>query len=641
MHVKRWRLASLFWAMFSRRPQRLPPLAFYIFIAIALGCDGADRLLAQRRVRRQTISAMSVKDTADWTESHLTTLLRRHAPLAWATEKTIARIASVARWFTLPGGTLLFEKGDTSDAVYLLLSGMLGVSVPDADGAERVVARIGPGELVGEMGCVSGQPRAATVRALRTCELLRVPWRHLEDFARVDPTILTLICRTVVARLVGELDGKPRDFRPRTFALVPLGDALGGRTFVEVLVQAFSAVGSTHCVDRATGKRMQTDEFFRLESAFDYVLYLADLGDAAWSRRCLRQSDVNLIIVDGADCPRGPPPFMSEMEPNIPSHLALTWRKAVVPGRAAAWIAALSAERHYHVRNPTDVGRMARLLTGTGTGLVLSGGGARGLAHIGVAQTLRDQGVSIDAVIGTSIGGLIGAGLALELVPETLIERVRRFARVSPLFDLTLPRQSLLAARRLRSLLLDWFGDLGIEDTPIPFSCISASLTTGSVCVHRSGPLRLWTAATTAIPGVFPPVHVNGVAHVDGAVLNNLPTDLARDSGAGFVVAVDVAGGSRRTDHREAGEAGRQNTDRMTILEILTRVGSLGDQAEAASRRSQCDVLITPEVSAIGLVNFRAYQQAVDAGARAAAAHLGALGLGCAARSAGGYPRTP
>ena len=578
---------------------------------------------------------MSAKDPADPTESQLITLLRRHAPPALATEKTIARIASVATWFTLPGGTLLFEKGDRSDAVYLLLSGLLGVLVSDADGAERVVARIGPGELAGEMGCVSGQPRAATVRALRTCELLCVPWRHLEDFARVDPAMLTLICRTVVARLVGELDGKPRDFRPRSFALVPLGDALGGRNCVQVLMKALSTVGSTHCVDRAAGKHMQADEFFRLESAFDYVLYLADPGDEAWSRRCLRQSDVNLIIVNGADRPRGPPGFMREMEPNIPSHLAVTWSQAIVPGRAAAWIAALGAARHHHVRNPADVERMARLLTGTGNGLVLSGGGARGLAHIGVARTLRDHSVSIDAIIGTSIGGLIGAGLALELVPETLIERVRRFARVSPLFDLTLPRQSLLAGRRLRSLLLDWFGDLGIEDAPIPFSCVSASLTTGSVCAHRSGLLRLWTAATTAIPGVFPPVHVNGVAHVDGAVLNNLPTDLAREFGAGFVVAVDVAGGSLRTDHHGSGEAGRQNTDRMTILEILTRVGSLGDQAEAANRRNQCDVLITPEVSDIGLVNFRAYRHAVDAGARATAAHLGALRLGCATRSAG------
>jgi NTE family protein len=604
-------------------------------MAFALSCSGSDQLLAQYRVRRQTISAMSAKDTADRTESHLRTLLRRHAPPALATERTVVRIASVASWFTLPGGTLLFEKGDRSDAIYLLLSGLLGVLVPDTDGGERVVARLGPGELVGEMGCVSGQPRAATIRALRTCELLRVPWRHLEDFARVDPAMLTLICRTVVARLVGELDGKPRDFRPRSFALVPLGDALGGRKFVDVIAQAFSAVGSTHCVDRAAGKHMQTDEFFRLESTFDYVLYLADPGDEAWSRRCLRQSDVNLIIVDGADRPRGPPSFMSEMEQNIPSHLALTWRKAVVPGRAAAWIAALGVERHHHVRKPADIGRMARLLTGTGTGLVLSGGGARGLAHIGVARTLRDHGVSIDAIIGTSIGGLIGAGLALELDPETLIERVRRFARVSPLFDLTLPRQSLLAGRRLRSLLFDWFGDLRIEDTPIPFSCISANLTTGSLSAHRSGSLRQWTAAATAIPGVFPPVYVNGVAHVDGAVLNNLPTDLARESGAGFVVAVDVARGALRSDDLEPITAERQDIDRMTILEILTRVGSLGDRAEAARRRSQCDVLITPEVSAIGLVNFRAYRHAVDAGARATVAHLGALRLGCATRSAG------
>lgn len=556
----------------------------------------------------------SAMNAADPTSRHVAALLRRHAPAGLNRGHILPDLAEAARWFSLPGGSVLFEKGETSDAVYLLLSGMLGIVLPEG-GSQRIIARIGPGEIVGEMGCISGEPRTATVQALRSSELLGIQWPDLEALTRRHPAVLTLICRTVVRRLAAEIEGRRREFRARTFSIATIDDTIDGRPLAEKLVEALAGAGTVRLVDRAGGERMRTEDFFRLETAFDHLVYLAEPASPTWSRRCLRQSDAAILVVDGAAPPRAPPPAVAEGPANVPLYLAITWRGAIVPKRAAAWIRTVGADRHFHVRDDADVARMARLLAGSGTGLVLSGGGARGLAHIGVARSLREHGVTIDVVAGTSIGGLIAAGLALELEPETLVERVRRFARVSPLIDLILPRHSLLSGRRLRSRLSEWFGDLDVEDLPIPFACTSADLSTGAICTHRSGPMQLIAAATTAIPGVFPPVVLAGAAHVDGGVLNNLPVEAAREVGAGYVIAVDVA--------RDAAPAGPERgrgapADRMNILELLTRVGSLGDHAQAAGRRSQCDVLIVPDVSEVGLLSFRAWSAAVAAGARAA-----------------------
>ena len=187
------------------------------------------------------------------------------------------------------------------------------------------------------------------------------------------------------------------------------------------------------------------------------------------------------------------------------------------------------------------MGRVARLLTGTGLGLVLSGGGARGLAHVGVLRALREHGLDIDIIMGTSMGSLVGAAASLEWEYDKFVEQARRLANTNPWFEITIPKLSLLAGRTIRQSLLRWFEDIQIEDTPIPFACVSANLSTGQVAVHQSGSLETWIRASTAVPGVFPPVILHDAVHVDGGVLNNMPTDLVRDNGAGFIIAVDVA----------------------------------------------------------------------------------------------------
>jgi len=186
-------------------------------------------------------------------------------------------------------------------------------------------------------------------------------------------------------------------------------------------------------------------------------------------------------------------------------------------------------------------------MTGTGIGLALSGGGARSFGQIGVLQALQELDVEIDAIAGTSMGSVIGAFTAL--VDDT--DRSVAQARVEfdkKLLDYTVPLVSVFSGKRITEGLQGQFGGLEIEDTLIPFRCMSTNLSTSELVEHREGPLDIAVRASISLPGVFPPVAVDGELLVDGGVLENLPArPLRNDPGIGTVIAVDVAppGGPR------------------------------------------------------------------------------------------------
>jgi NTE family protein len=290
-------------------------------------------------------------------------------------------------------------------------------------------------------------------------------------------------------------------------------------------------------------RRATADQFSALECAHEYVVYAAERGNTSWSRLCLSQADCILIVARGTDAVTAIEPFAGRGSSQIPVELILLWSANIVAGKTTAWIDALRPAGHQHVRSSIDIGRAARLLTGRGTGLVLSGGGARGLSHIGVARALSDHGISIDAICGTSIGAYIGAALAMEWDFETLRRRIEDFSRKHPLLELVVPRWSLLSGRGLRVSAEKWFGEWAIEDTPIRYACVTTNLTACGAAAHRRGKLKTWVRASCSLPGVFPPVLAENAVHIDGGLVNNLPTDIIRNMGVGFVLAVDVGAG--------------------------------------------------------------------------------------------------
>lgn len=173
-------------------------------------------------------------------------------------------------------------------------------------------------------------------------------------------------------------------------------------------------------------------------------------------------------------------------------------------------------------------------------GIALSGGGARGFAHIRVLRVLVEAGWRPEIVTGTSAGGIVGGLFAAGLPPEAIEALARRigwrmFMRLDP------NGNALVGTERWARFLRGAVGDVRIEDLPIRFAAVAVDLDTGEEIWIDRGPLVEAMLATSAFPGVFPPVWWEGRRLVDGGVLNPLPVDAARALGATFVIGVDLS----------------------------------------------------------------------------------------------------
>jgi NTE family protein len=267
---------------------------------------------------------------------------------------------------------------------------------------------------------------------------------------------------------------------------------------------------------------------------------------------------------------------------------------------------------------------LARMITGRAIGVVLSGGGARGLAHIGVIHALRESGLELDLFGGASMGSIIGAGAAIEWSDEELHGHMREaFFDDNPISDYTVPMISLVRGRKTSAFLRSHFGNRQIEDMPCPYFCVSANLTTGQLKIHRTGPLWLATRASVSIPGVLPPVIDGSDILVDGGTLNNLPIDVMSDMRRGPIVAVDVSSdwAFKATiddiDQRPLRQLlthARKGTP--NIINILMAAGAMSSHAQVRALRNHVDLLIEPPLAEINMLDWKAFHKTVDAGYR-------------------------
>jgi NTE family protein len=537
-------------------------------------------------------------------------------------------ITTQIEWFAVPGGMTLFEAGEPPDALYVVVSGSLGAYAPSPEGHRRLVGRIMTGETVGEMALISGKPRNATVIALRDTELGRLPRAAFEKLMLSHPQGLLRISQLMAQRL----DSAQRQVRgrraiPRTFAVVPNDAGAGAATFAAQFATHLEKLGRTELVWSQRGADHTSQWFHSIERANDFVVYVCDATATSWSKLCLRQADAVLLLAQ-AESKSVDWPVAHGAAENATTQqrteLVLLHENGIAPGSTARWLDLKPGLPHHHVRTTADIARIARLLTGNALGIVLSGGGARGFAHIGVLRAIREAGLTIDAVGGTSIGAIIAAGFALEWTDAELVARVRRsFVDTNPLNDYTLPLVSLVSGRKVSGLLKREFADVAIEDIPLPFFCVSSNLTTGQLAVHRRGELWRWLRASVAIPGVLPPVVHNRELFVDGATINNLPVDVMRDAGVGYVIGVDV--GADRVFTSDIVESdmppfwnlfewfsGRRQ--RVSILQILWRAGMINSAGNRAARHELSDLLLQPPLEQIDVLNWKAFDRAIEAG---------------------------
>jgi NTE family protein len=528
-------------------------------------------------------------------------------------------------WRVLPGGAVLFFEGETSDSAYLVLSGSLGAFKRD-EGGSRLIGQIVMGETVGELGVLTQRPRTASVRALRDSEVLRLPAQHLETVGAQYPQALVSLSRLALRRATEPRSAQYQDAAPRTIALLPQSAGVDVIGFAQTLALALARYGKVRQLN-ADEAGLAPAQYLAIEAEARFVLYVANGDDAEWRSQCRRQADAWLMVARASAQPAANAEILFPREPDSvppPEHLVLLHDEKPRLGAGRRWHALRESSSLHHVRHAGDVGRIARLLCGQSLGLVLSGGGARGFAHIGVIKALREAGFEIDVVGGTSIGAVIGAGIAADWSVEEMTETFRRcFYDTNPLSDYTLPFVSLVSGRKASRLLQEAFGSRDIEDLPLPYFCVSSNLTSGEAAVHRQGPLWQWLRASISIPGMLPPVCMNGQVHVDGGVINNLPVDVMRARHQGEVIAVDIGGNyvlKSALDEVDLPPIWQLVTEwfgkrqRPRLSRILLRAGMVNSGSAALEARELSTLLLTPPLDDIDLLEWKAFYRAIDRG---------------------------
>jgi len=565
-------------------------------------------------------------------------------------------------WRHLAAGETLFREGEPGDAMYIVVAGRLSFVVEDAGGDVLVRGEVGPGEVVGEFALLTGEPRSATVYAIRDTDLVRLSQPVFEDLVRQYPRVMLHLARNIIKHGRQAIRASaPTEVRATTIAVVPTSRSVPLADFALRLVEALTAFGPTlhlsgERFDRCYGKAgaAQTAEdhptsiaitawLSERETQYRYIVYETDATWSPWTRRCLRQAD-RLLFVGEA----GTDPAPGEIEVAGPLKAMGLRRELVLlqpegierPSGTAEWLAQRHVQAHYHVRLKVqaDFQHLARRLTGRAVGLVLSGGGARGMAHVGTIRALEEAGLPIDFVGGTSIGAVIGAGYAMGWNYRELVERVRSFSSTRVLLDRTLPLVSLFASKKLTQVLRTLFQEVQIEDLWRPYFCISCNVTQGREVVHREGALWKAVRASVAIPGVFSPILDDGDVLVDGGVINNFPIDVMRDlCGNGIVIGVNAS--PTRHRHREyrfgPSISGwwvlwrRLNPFTPappvpSIVGSLMRVLGVNSLYRERAVRHLADLLIQPSVEGVGILEFDSYPEIIEIGYQAARQALAA-----------------
>ena len=476
----------------------------------------------------------------------------QQSPLFAGLEEAAATsLSHAAERIRVPVGAVLIQQGDASDSLYVVVRGRFVVERMNEQGTMAMLNEISAGEVLGEMAMLSSEPRAATVRAVRDSDVIEVSRAAFERLAATYPELMRRLASLLAGRLrSANAPARPREHL-RTIAMIPHDDRVSLTSFAAKVHAALASYGETEMLTSAS--MAESDQ--RIEHALRDIaasdragcvtLLVGDAQDVEWNATILAQADL-ILVVALASAPPEAGAVEATISQMVPARreLVLLHAPGTEPSGTTRWLQGARFTRHHHIRIDDDAHahRLARRLAGCSIGLVLGGGGARGFAHIGVYRALVELGIPIDRVGGTSMGSIMAAEVALGWDADRMHERTREAFRKDPLaWDNTLPFVSKITCNKVVRLFQNLLGDARAEDCWLPYFSISCSLTDACTVTHRTGALWQCVRASSALPGLGPPVIQGGKFLVDGAILDNLPAEVLAEEGMGPVIAVNVS----------------------------------------------------------------------------------------------------
>nr|WP_315209436.1 patatin-like phospholipase family protein [uncultured Albidiferax sp.] len=575
------------------------------------------------------------------------------------------------QWVEISGGDTLLTQGDAGDAMYLVVSGRLRAFVQAEGAAQQRVGDIVRGQVVGEMSLYTGEPRAATVVAVRDAVLARLDRPAFQRLLACSTQVSLAFTTQIIQQLKDRKRAAPAD-KLVTMGLLPITTGIDLPDFAARLAAQLAPLGrvgvvSRHDIDQqlaqlGLGPSDNTDKetqrriamlLDQIEAEHDFMLLLADATPTPWTQRCCRHCDELLLLADATQSPvlhpsevqflRNRPPLTVIADILVLLHPA----DQTSPRSTAAWLARRPVAGHIHIRPALDrdMARLARIQSRTAVGLVLAGGGARGLAHLGVLRALQERGIEVDWVGGTSIGAVMATYAASDQPLDKVMANARRAFATNPTGDFNLfPVLSLIKGLRLKRILRTAVEELvgfdaDIEDLWKNFFCVATNFSTASEQRLQHGNLAHALLASTSIPGALPPVAHGGDLLCDGGSFNNFPVDVMRSMrGVGRVIGVDLNIRTPvRVDHEDMPGSLALLRDRLRPLaqrryhlpsmpSYLMTVTILYSMSRQRSAQQQCDMYFNPPLNRVGMLQWRRLENIVQRGYAHAVQVLNASG---------------
>jgi NTE family protein len=575
-------------------------------------------------------------------------------------EAAIQKVRQRLRWVEVSAGETLMRQGEPGDALYMLVSGRLRVYIDEHE-QRRIVREIARGEVVGEMSLYTDAPRSATLVAIRDSVLVSLDKADFNQLLATSPEVSTALTRQIIQRLQTERSLSVID-KPVTMALLPISAGVDAAALAAGLAAELSLKGRVGVLDStvmarhlekasrtvdgelgASQRRSVAMLLDEIESTHDYVLLVADAQPSDWTQMCARHADEILLVADAA----APPvlhaiekKFLVDRPPRSEAAeilLLLHAPTTVHPTGTALWLNRRPVSGHLHLRvsHASDMARLARIQSRTAVGLVLSGGGARGFAHLGVYRALREQGIAIDYFGGTSIGAVMAGFTASDLPFAKVHDLARELFARNPTGDFNFfPVISLFKGQRLRDIVgeaVDRAVGHGahIEDLWKNCFCVSTNFSKASELVLHRGDLLKAMLSSVAIPGALPPVVMDGDLICDGGTFNNFPVDVMRQQrGVGMVIGVDLSNHkARRIEFDEMPSAWALLRDQLrprkqrryklpSLANLLINTTVLYSASRQKEAKALTDLYFNPPLDRVGMLDWSKFDLVVEQGYR-------------------------
>ena len=545
-------------------------------------------------------------------------LLRNVQLFAGLSGDLLEQLASHLGERHVEAGDWVLRRGERADCLFVVRSGR--IEVVDEGPPEVLVRVLRRGAVLGELAVLGEGVRSASARARRDTDLLVLDRASFEALILGAPSFALALTRAMAAQLAATLAPLATPELPRTVAVLGLDPGAPAADVADSLVRELGRHGSVAVLSSGGLAAIE-----QAEADVDKVVLRGGSDPAEeWTRTCLHDADLVIAVT------RGTPTREWLAQTGALHGCELLVLGSALPADTLELLAPREMQVIPEPARADAIAALARRLYGRSPGVVMSGGGARALAHLGVIEELRAAGLQFDRVAGVSLGSVVAAATAAGFTTEEMYETFERgFVATNPTNDYVPPAYAMLRGAKTRKLIEESLGDRLIEELPLRFFCVSCDLIRREAVVLRAGPVSTAVYASLAIPGVFPPVATeDGRLLVDGGVLDNLPVETMAATGVGPVIAVDVSGRSgqfSRDGRRAFAPLSRSLRHALTgfehkiprLGETIVRSMLVGSSDTVAASRRHADLTITPQVDGIGLLEWKALPRARELGRRA------------------------